>query len=414
MVNYIPHRFQEAFHRDRYRVFARLISAGTGGGKTKAGWYETFLWAFEHPGCVGYIFEPNNKMIRRILLPSFEDVFGKPPESCPLVKQYKKIDNCITWIYGNSKTWLVGLDEPEYAEGGNIDYAWPDEYRLVGGSGPSRHHKQETAWRVIVRRLRGSVPGKYPTGLWITTTPDEPGSVLHAKFEDAKTRAANSKIYRWSIFDNPYLTDVYRDEVVRSHSGGLAQRFVYGQFATVALGSFQFDYSVHVISDVPVVRHVVYGVDFGWSNPSCILTVGLDGDGRAYVLDEFYQNRVHDETLVSELKTMQAQYGDGAIICDRSSPQTIDNFCLAGLNAQANKGKREETIREIGGRLQRQEDGKTRLYVHERCVNLISELQVYDESKKEFDHAVDALRYALSTVMVSGAPQALVGNRGYW
>jgi len=33
---------------------------------------------------------------------------------------------------------------------------------------------------------------------------------------------------------------------VQSHSGGLAERFIYGRFANVAAGSFQFDTSIHV------------------------------------------------------------------------------------------------------------------------------------------------------------------------
>jgi len=207
----------------------------------------------------------------------------------------------------------------------------------------------------------------------------------------------NSKVYRWTIDDNIYLTKAYRDEVKRAHSGGMYERFVKGKFAPVALGSFEFDYTVHVLGHVEPerIKHVVYGVDFGWTNPSAIICVGFDGDGRAYVLDEFYQNRVHVETLAEEAKEMIVAYGEGPFLCDRSEPRTIREMQLANVQARADDGKRDEGIREIGGRLKIQEDKKPRLYVKSNCVNLISELQIFDQAKKENDHAVDALRYAL-------------------
>ena len=410
MVNYTPHPDQKPFHDDRYKVFARLASAGTGGGKTYLGWYETFLWAFENTGCVGAIFEPTNHMLRRILLPTFEDLFGLPPETCPLVESYRRLDNLITWING-SKTWLIGLDEPERAEGINLDYAWVDEFRLVGGSGPSAPRKQQTAWRVIIRRLRGSGGGHH-TGLWITTTPDAPGSVLHSKFEHPKTRLKNSKVYRWSIYDNPHLPKEYYAEIEASHSGGLAERFIHGRFAAVSSGSFAFDYTVHVVEEVDPVRikRWVYGVDFGWSNPSCIVAAGFDGDGRCYVMDELYQPRLEDQRLLDEAVKLRDTYGKGLFLCDRSEPKTI-SYLSRGVPALADESKRDDGIRALGGRFPVQKDDRPRIYVHERCVNLIAELQVYDAERKEYDHAVDALRYALGRELPSGEISVSFGKR---
>ena len=49
----------------------------------------------------------------------------------------------------------------------------------------------------------------------------------------------------------------------------------------------------------------------------------------------------------------------------------------------------------VDGRFPIAGDGRPRIYIHCDCINLISELLVYDEKRKKFDHAVDALRYAL-------------------
>jgi hypothetical protein len=141
---------------------------------------------------------------------------------------------------------------------------------------------------------------------------------------------------------------------------------------------------------------MVYGVDWGWSNPACILAIGLDGDDRAYVLEEFYQRRASLETIIKAAEELQERWGAGKFVCDRSEPRSIEEFRRAGLNAVPDGSKREEGVRELGGRFQAAGDGRPRIYVHRSCVNFISEVQVYDETKKEFDHAIDACRYGLT------------------
>ena len=64
----------------------------------------------------------------------------------------------------------------------------------------------------------------------------------------------------------------------------------------------------------------------------------------------------------------------------------------------ANKKGRDYGLNEVGSRFQNAGDGKPRIYVYSGCKNLIRELQVYDESKKQFDHAVDALRYTVGNL----------------
>lgn len=407
---------QQEFHNDRYEVYARLISAGTGSGKTRAGLQESWLWTWECPNSVGLLMEPTYGMLKRILIPALEEILGCSVDNHSALKEYNKSDGKITWI-NNTVWWLLGLNEPERVEGINADWAWMDEFRLIGGSGQASKRKQEVAWNTITRRLRGSTPGQYPTGLWVTTTPDEPGSLLHTKFENPSTRIPDSKVYRWTIFDNPYLPSQYIDEVKRSHieGTGLYNRFVLGLFAAVAAGTFDFDSSKHVVQQTPqkeTYKTVVGGIDWGWSNPSCVLAIGLDYDGRAYVLEEFYQNRATLDRISAVCLEFTKKYGVETFYCDRAEPRNIEHLNDEGVYAVADKTKRDDGIRELGSRFSFQEDGKARLYIHEDCVNLISELQVYDENVKQFDHAVDAVRYALANASdIGGNIQIGFGRR---
>jgi hypothetical protein len=98
-------------------------------------------------------------------------------------------------------------------------------------------------------------------------------------------------------------------------------------------------------------------------------------------------------------KQMQKTYGRGRFILDPTAKQTIEQWKQHGLRAEAPLPKRDEGIRHMAGYFPLRGDGRPNIQIMSNCVNLIAELQVYDETVKEFDHAVDTLRYALGTKM---------------
>ncbi len=403
---YQPFSQQKRFHDDRYDVFARLVSAATGGGKTACGLAEALYWTLECPGSVGLILEPTYGMLNRILLgDAIPSMLDSSLEACPLVRQFRRDILMAEWENG-SRWWLLSLEEPERVEGPNIDWIWADEYRLVGGSGPVAQPKQTLAWQSLIRRLRGSTEGRrkgYPVGIWVTTTPDQPGSVLHTHFEDSTNKfyVKDSRVYRWDLNANIKLREEWRKEVIASYppDSGLYKRFVKGLFAEVGGITFAFDGTKHILEQRPrpgFFKTMIYGVDYGWTNPAAIVAIGFDGDGRAYIVDEYYQARESLETQIQEGKRMVADWGSGQFICDRSAPQNIDAMQKAGLLAVADESKREEGINELSARFPDAGDGRPRIFVYKGCVNTISEFQSYDEQVKANDHATDATRYALS------------------
>jgi hypothetical protein len=395
---YCPHPAQLDFHAGMGIYSQRGVSCGTGAGKTLSGLYEDIRWALAFPGSVGYIFEPSYPMMRRILFPTLESplLLGCPFPFTdnPHIRTFNRGDNRLDWKNG-SQWWFVSLDDAEKAEGPNIDYGHIDEARLI------LHF--DAAWLTVIRRLRGSGRCIIPMtpGLWITTTPDMPGSALFNAIENPETKSPDCRLYRWSIFENPKLPKTFIDEIVRTHTGGLADRFVYGRFATVAAGTLPFDSSKHVKEiDKASIASMRYGVDFGWTNPSCIIATSFDNDGRAWTVDEFYKSQCTDDALANTAVEMQGSWGKGIFWCDKSHPQGIDKLRRAGIDARAYEYRREDGLRELGSRLTPAGDGQPRQFISKRCVNLISELLEYKEDVKERDHAVDALRYSLPIIPI--------------
>jgi len=407
-IPFKPHSSQKQFLDEALFYEWRAALGGTGSGKTYLGGFELIRLCTNFRGIETVAFSPTFGMIKRNVVPVLRTLLGGSIENSPLVDQFHKGDMVIYWQTG-STTWLNSLEFPERAEGQSLDLVWIDEARLV--------RNLELALMVIQRRLRGSPTGKasgFKPMAYMTTTPDYPGSELHAFCENPETRHPSLKVIRMPLIDNTAnLPQNYIDNVIRAHSGGLAEQFIYGRFAMVEMGSFAFDYTQHVIPnmiyDPALHRKICYGVDFGWDNPSAIVVIGFDGDDRAYILDEYYKNMTSIDELVNELKDFYTIYGKGTAYCDPTEKQTVETMKQKGIIARPCLVKRDDGIRELGGRFQLQGDGRYRIYINSNCVNTISELQTYNAEKKERDHTCDAARYVCSSVRPMGPVR---GRRG--
>lgn len=401
-IEYYPHEAQLPFHLDRYKVKFRGLIAGTGSGKSKAGGKEALDWAWENPGSQGLIAAPMYRKFREVIIPAFEDLLNSNIDATPFFTRFNRMEMSLD-VFNGSKIWMIGLDKPEASEGMNIDWVWLDEARLVP--------KLSEAWDSILRRLRGSGKGRpidsrvpeRAIGAWITTTPDHPGSYLNKLFE-GRDRLENSKVYRMSIMDNTHLPAEYIANIKQTHTGGKYDRFVLGKFAAIGGAAFEYDYTVHS-QDIKLpdkrTLSIRYGVDFGWTNPSAILAIKIDSDGRAYVLEEVYGRQMSMEQMTAHIHQLYKTHGRGTVVCDRSRPDNIQVFVDAGLDAVPDKSKRDDGIADLGGRFKVQGDGLTRIYISPECENLIDELQTYDDTLKIRDHAVDALRYGLAGLIIA-------------
>ena len=411
-VPFKPHKSQKQFLDDALFYDWRAALGGTGSGKSYLGGFEMLRLCTSFPGLETVAFSPTFGMIHRNVLPILKTLLGGNIEKSPLVYKFNKGEMVLYWE-NSSTTWFNSLEYPERAEGQSLDVIWVDEARLV------RH--LELALMVLQRRLRGSPAGRAsgfnPIG-YLTTTPDYPGSELHAFCEDPFTRHPSLSIVRMPLRDNEVnLPSNYVENIIRAHTGGLAEQFIEGRFANVEMGSFDFDYDKHVIRgmqyDPEVHRKIFYGIDFGWDNPSAIVVIGFDGDDRAYVLDEYYKNMTSIDELAQEFLDPDTgyykRYGKAMAYCDPTEKQTVETLKRKGIQARGCEVKRDDGIRELGGRFQVQGDGRYRIYINHTCVNTISELQTYDAAKKVRDHATDGIRYVVSSVRPLGPVR---GRRG--
>jgi len=138
-----------------------------------------------------------------------------------------------------------------------------------------------------------------------------------------------------------------------------------------------------------VSGNIVYGLDFGYNNPTSLVKV-TDKDKNLYVEEIIYQSHLTNQDLISLLKS---HLPSGAtIFADAAEPARIEEIRKAGFRCVAANKNVKDGIDFIKSR---------KLFVHASSANILKEIKSYkfkdknkiEEPLKLNDHAMDAMRY---------------------
>lgn len=404
-IEYQPHEKQQSFHHSKRRFKAFI--GGIGSGKTLAGCWEALRLALTQDGSLGMILAPTYTMLRDSTMRTFFEV-------CPasVIKNHNKTKNELTLSNG-SEILFRSADEPDRLRGPNLAWIFMDEAGMMTGE----------AFKILMGRLRQK---GYAHRLFVTTTP-KGFNWLYGVFVEGATE--EYEVIHATTMDNKgNLPDGFIQGLEAQYSGLFYRQELLGEFVGFeGLVYDDFSEHEHVIDEAPSLKRYIAGVDVGFTNPTALLIIGLDSDDRAYVLEEFYKSRITEEQFLQLCRDYRDRYEVDTFYCDPSEAALIQTMNNHGIPAAKGDNDIVPGIMEISGRLKIQKDNRPRLYVHRRCVNLINEFHQYrypdtkegkpqqDKPLKVFDHALDALRYALYTSSHRGEMN-LIGTigRGYF
>ena len=415
--HYGPHRGQQEFVNDP--AMFRAAIAGIGGGKTEVGAFEAIRHCVRWPGMRGLVIAPTYRMLwrstRLVLLKVaswWGDALGvkehKAEARLELTNLRDANGECSCIYFGHAQ-------DPNSLRALEVGYFWIDEAPLCS----------QEAFRVAMGRIRQ--PGVPHRG-WITGTPKGRNWVYRTFVEEREAWAAKRRkaygFHTWRTHDNPLYetepdflaaleaeygtgTDFYRQELEAS-------------FVTFAgLVYKDYDAARHDIpGPTPRFVRVAAGVDWGYRSPGCIVVLGEDGAGNVWLVDEVYErNRIvagkPGDDWVSDAIELRKRWGIQAFFCDPEDANAIQQFLMAGLPAFRANNARMPGVKAVQALL-----ATTRLRVlttvgpdgipESAAPNVVSEFGQYHwrtdrdgnpvedaDPSKEFDHAMDALRYAV-------------------
>lgn len=243
---------------------------------------------------------------------------------------------------------------------------------------------------------------------WFNCNPEHPFHWFYTEW--IKKKDAKNMLYlHFKMEDNPSLSPSVINRYKSLYSGAFYERFIDGRWvAADGLVYPMFDGRRHIKKSGGKFHLYYLSCDYGTVNPFSLGLWGKADDGW-YRLDEYYHSsrdkgiQLTDEEYYEKLLSLVNGRKIEALIIDPSAASFIetvkrhgafnvikaDNDVLKGINYVCNALKNEE------------------IFFYPNCVDTIREFSIYrwdngikrDAPKKENDHAMDDIRYFVSTVL---------------
>jgi PBSX family phage terminase large subunit len=376
-IRLYPAQYDFVACNDNYSSFI----AGIGSGKTFAGVYKTMQHIASDKKTVGMIVAPTYMMLRDSTLRTFNEIAE------PAIMSFNK-QEMLAVMRGGHEIMFRSAEDPERLRGPNLNWLWIDEAGLT----------RERTWDVCIGRLRS---GKEFGDIWITSTPSGKRHWLYS-------RSQRMTVFKASTLDNPNVSEEWKQSLLEEYTGNFLRQEVYGEFVSYeGLVYDMFDASVHVKElDLSQFTSLTLGIDFGYTNPTVILKVYKNNDGLYYVADEWYQRgKILSEIVEAAYQKAYVEesrpevQSDIDVVVDQSAAVLIAELRNKGVGwtITGSKGQVLDGIRTLQNLF-----AQNRIIISPKCVNTIRDFESYiwkegkDEPLKEFDHAPDALRYAIT------------------
>ena len=114
-----------------------------------------------------------------------------------------------------------------------------------------------------------------------------------------------------------------------------------------------------------VVKRVVGGMDWGFTNPGVLQVWAVDGDGRMYLVHEVYARGRLIEWWAETARAVQQHFRMEIVLCDPSEPAYIKQVQNAGVPAMPANNEVLPGIQAVQSRLKVAADGRPRLFLYE-------------------------------------------------
>ena len=244
--------------------------------------------------------------------------------------------------------------------------------------------------------------------LWFNCNPAGPSHWFYKSWIlDAEKR--NCLRLHFTMEDNPSLTEAIRQRYQRLYTGVFYRRFILGQWAQAEGRVYDF-FEPEMVKPMPTgpFEQWYISCDYGTVNPTSIGLWGLR-DGTWYRVKEFYFNsrvamrQMTDEEYARAVNDLAGERSVTAVIVDPSAASFIEVLRRRGWRVQ----KADNDVL-AGIRLTADALKEGRIVICEGCNDCIREMDEYvwdlsssakDRVKKEHDHAMDDMRYFVSTVL---------------
>lgn len=317
------------------------------------------------------------------------------------------------------KVWVLGASDSQAEKtlrGLTVAGAYVDEVTVV----------REDLFKQLLARM--SVED---AKMFCTTNPDSPMHWFKVEYLD-RIGPGEGQLQDWFhwhfvLDDNPQLSEAYKNSLKAEYTGLWYRRFILGLWVSAEGAVFDmWDPAQYVVPwrELPPMRELIsVGVDYGTTNPTAAIMLGMGEDNVLYAVDEWgyapssSATRWTDAELSKGLREWLRQphvpvhpstryrmeRAPDIVALDPAAASFRVQLSQDGLHTYSADNDVLYGIRALSSIISR-----GRMKVSDRCVELLTEIPGYswdpkytnagmDAPIKRNDHWVDAWRYACIT-----------------
>lgn len=253
-------------------------------------------------------------------------------------------------------------------------------------------------------RLRASVPNLQ---MILSFNPVSKANWCYQSFFAKKTDAF---VLKTTYKDNKFLPRAYIESLEKMIETNYTYYKIYalGEFCSLDKLIYtnweEKEFNIHEL--ISTKKYVTLtGLDFGFTNDPTALVVSLcdSSSKELYIFDEYGNVGMTNPEIAEVLKSMG--YSKNVIMADSAEQKSIEEIRRAGITKIKACKKSPDSVKHGIQQLQ-----QYKIYVHPKCVGVITELQNYswkkdkqtgeyiNEAVDQFNHYLDALRYSMQIV----------------
>lgn len=247
--------------------------------------------------------------------------------------------------------------------------------------------------------------------LWFNCNPESPNHWFYLEWIK-KAEERRALYIHFSLEDNPSLSKSIIDRYKRMYSGDFYRRFILGEWVLPSGRVYDF-FNESMLSPVPEsCCEYIVSCDYGTKNPSSFGLWGRSGD-IWYRLREYYYDarregaQKTDGEYVADLISLCAGVTPSRVIVDPSAASFIEALTRAGFRPEKADN---DVLRGIRLTAELLKSGRIRIC--HGCEDSLREFYEYrwddradrDVPLKQFDHAMDDIRYFAVGISKSAQP----------
>lgn len=309
----------------------------------------------------------------------------------------------MDWTYGNSLIHFSSLDDPEKIKS--------TEWNIIIMEEATEFTYQD--YTVCKTRLSSPTFKNVLNQIFLLFNPEDENCWIKTELidkDDDCTELVSS--YK----DNPFLSEAYVKILENLQRTDDNHWRIYGLGEWGKLDALIFsNWRKITEQQIPLAGDIVYGLDFGFNNPSALLKIKIDST-EAYCQQKIYESGLTNTQLIAKMKEV-IPYKERElypIYADNAEPDRIEEISAAGFwCVPCYKGKVKESIDHVK---------RYRLHITEDSDETLKEIRSYswrkDKNERTLeepvafnDHAMACIRYAIYTHsigLVSGLPDIKV------